>query len=431
MSRRSVVGLLLAAGLLISACATPDEEISETITVFGPYRGRSADLFQASLEDFALANNVTIRYTGTADFVNDLRRRVSDADPPDLAVIPQPGLIRELWNDGRIRPLSSAVVTAVQQNYGPESRALGEVGGTPVGVLYRANVKSLVWYRPSVFAEAGYSVPTSLDELETLSARMVSDGLAPWCVSIESRGATGWVATDWVEDLLVRRSGPEVYQQWVTGEVSFSDARVADVFSEFSQLALTQGRPAGGLSRVLRTQVSQAASPLFASPAGCGMHRQASFAGDWLPSGITYGDPKSDLEIFVLPGVTPGSSVPLLVGGDQAVAFSERQLVQDLLVFLATPASSEAWSESGAFFSPRIGEQADGQRDPLAQLQADLITNADVVVFDGSDQMDTSYSTDLFWPLVTQWVSGSLSYAEFAQAMDEARPQAVQLPTSG
>ncbi|MFV1989508.1 MAG: ABC transporter substrate-binding protein [Acidimicrobiales bacterium] len=421
MSGTKLIAVLLAAGLLIAACGDTEASPTETITVFAPYRGRSAELFQASLKSFADDNNVQIRYTGTSDFVNDLRSRVGEANPPDIAVVPQPGVIRQFWEDGRLVPLQPVAVAAVEENYSEESRELGKIDGVPVGVLYRANVKSLVWYRPSVFAERGYSVPGTLDELKQLSARIAADGLAPWCITIQARGATGWVATDWVEDLLVRTSGAELYSSWVNGEVQFSAPAVAQVFDEFAALALVQGRPYGGLERVLRTSVDKAQDPMFNSPPDCVMHRQASFAAGWLPGGVSYGDPDSDLDIFVLPGAQAGEPAPLLVGGDHAIAFTDRPIVHELLAFMATTESSEVWSAEGAYFSPRTSLHADSHRNPLEQLLGELMANAETIVFDGSDQMDPDFSTDLFWPLITAWVAGDISYDELARQLDEAR----------
>jgi alpha-glucoside transport system substrate-binding protein len=408
---------LLLITLISAACSQPAPPPSETLEVFGPYRGRSAELFRASLQSFAEDHNISIRYTGTSDFVGDLRRRVSNLNAPDIAIVPQLGLIEELWNDERILPLAPNVVEAVEASYGDQLIELGSVDGTLVGVIYRASVKSLVWFRPSVFESGGYEIPRTLSELERLAAQMQGDGLTPWCLSIQARASTGWVATDWVEDMLVRLGGPDLYQNWVSGSASFADANVESAFNAFADLTLARGRQAGGLERVLRTSTTEAHDPMFTDPVGCAMHRQAPWVLTWLPAGFAYGDPAGDIDVFVLPGVSSEEPPPLLIGGDHAVAFSDRAIVHELMADLARSASSSVWADSVA---PTESE-AMAQGDALTQLQAGLVAGADVLVFDGSDQMDPDFGSGLFWSEITAWVSGDISYEEMASRLDQAR----------
>jgi alpha-glucoside transport system substrate-binding protein len=186
------------------------------VEVFGPYIGAEADRFAETLRPFERSSGITVRYVGSADFVDDLLRRVGeDNDPPDLAVVPQPGLIRQLASEGRIVTLGERVSAAIAANYSPAAGRFGQIDGRLYAVPFRLTVKSLVWYRPDVFAEHGWQPPKTLQELDRLVRRIQSESdLAPWCFTIGARSATGWAATDWVEDLVLRTAGPAVYQRW-------------------------------------------------------------------------------------------------------------------------------------------------------------------------------------------------------------------------
>ena len=46
--------------------------------------------------------------------------------------------------------------------------------------------------------------------------RQPRDEVKPWCAGIESGDATGWPATDWMEDIILRTAGPETYDKWVS-----------------------------------------------------------------------------------------------------------------------------------------------------------------------------------------------------------------------
>ena len=155
--------LALVAGCTASFDSRADDR--ETIDVFGPYLGREADAFAASMSRFESATGVKVHYTGSADFAADLRERVSsDIDEPDVALVPQPGVIAELIADGEVEPLSPGTIRAVTDNYDLTATEL--TGGADAFVVpYRVSVKSVVWFRPEVFRRNGWTVPRTLDDL--------------------------------------------------------------------------------------------------------------------------------------------------------------------------------------------------------------------------------------------------------------------------
>ena len=418
---RAVTALVVLA-LAAAACGGSSDETDAdrpTVSVFGPYQGVEADNFIDSLAAFTDETGIKVRYTGSGSFVADLERRVIDlADPPDVALIPQRGLIEEFVEGGLALPLPADTVALLDQNYDAQAAAIGIIDGTAVGVPYRASVKSIVWYRPDVFDQAGYSVPRTLAELEELAATIEADGTEPWCLSIEAQGATGWVATDWTEDLLLRLSGTEVYDAWIEGSVGFDSDEVRAAFTVFDELALRHGRPAGGTRRVLSTPVREAHDPLFEDPPGCLLHHQASFAAGWLPDDISVG-PDGQVDVFLFPGVDEAVP-PLLVGADLAVAFNDSTETQQLLTYLATPQGGRVWAQRGGHVSFQDIDEP-GYYHDTDLLVAGLLRTADELRLDASDSMRPAIGSDLLWSSITDWVAGGLSYDEFAAVLDEAR----------
>ena len=414
------IACITVAGCIGGTDTRPDTGAS--ITVFGPYRGAEADRFADSVEEFTERTGVKIRYTGSADFVTDLGLRTGELnDPPDVAMVPQPGLVRDLADTGRILELSDEARAALAANYSSEAMALGDIDGTQFGVPFRANVKSLVWYRPSVFAARGWALPRSLDELEDLSARIQMGGeMAPWCLAIAAGTATGWPATDWTEDLVLRLDGADVYNGWANGDLPFSSPEVSEAFDRFRSLVLAPGRLDGGTTTAVETGIRRVFDPLFGDEPGCAMAKQADFALAWMPADTTVG-PDGDVDFFVLPDVNASDGVPpLVVGGDVAVQFRRDPDVDAFVAFLAGEQAGEPWARQGGFLSPKSSFDPDVYPTSAQRRIAALLTTASTLAFDASDQMPASIGSALLWQDITLWVAGVADYEAMALDLDDA-----------
>ena len=421
MTRAAALAVVVT-GLLAAACAggtEPDE--LEVVEVFGPWRDVDADRFAEVLAPFEDESGIEIRYVGSVDFVSDLLGRTGEGNnPPDVAMVPQPALVRQLAADGHIFPLEANLEATVVESYGADGAALGAIDGTQYAVPYRTTIKSLVWYRPDVFTDRGWVVPATLGELTTLVDRIEADSdIAPWCLGINAGSATGWAATDWTEDLVLRSIGLDRYQQWATGGIEFADPAIADAFAQFRALTLDPGQTLGGIRGIVETPVDQAILPLLDDPPGCAMHRQADFAENWLPDGTTIG-PDGDIDVFVLPGTTD-TPPPLVVGGTQAVQFNTDTDTNALMAYLASPQAASIWARQGGFLSlNQLVPDDTYPDDHLRQLTA-AFGQAPAIAFDASDQMPPAIGADLLWDRITAWVAGTDDYPTFASTIDDAR----------
>ncbi len=404
---RLIVALAFLA--LVAGCTgqgeQPDSFDGREVRVFGNYRGLQAEDFRLVLDEFTARTGIKASYVGTANFAGRIQERVRDGDPPDVALFPQPAILADLAEDGFIQPLSNETEAAVEANYPDGVLEVMRSNGTLYGVWYRASVKSLVWYPPERFAELGYSVPTSWEGLLELTDRMADDGHTPWCLGMEAFGATGWVGTDWIEDIVLRFYGPAVYDQWVAGDISFTDPRIQEAFQRFGDIALRPGWVVGGTRGVLTIPAMRAIDPMLDDPPGCLMTRQGSFQiFDLPPETATGGD--RDLDFFVLPPPESGLA-PILAAGEIAATFTGTTEAHELLAFLATPEAAKPWADAGGFTSPQSGLAEDLYASDFDRRVANLIVDAEVVRFDGSDLMPPEVGTGTFWDGVVDYMSGS------------------------
>lgn len=418
MPRRRV-SRFLAAGimcsLLATSCSSSQPDDQPVIEVFGPYRGDDAVKFAASFKPFEDEYGYDVRYVGTGSFAHDIQNRITEADYPDIGIFPQPALILDAVSKGVLAPLPDSIALGTEHS--------GDDVLTSFSVWFRAAAKSLVWYQPGVFDENGYGTPQTWDELMVLSERMVADGVAPWCLSIESFSSTGWVGTDWIEDIVLREQGKTFYDEWVGGEILFDSAEVRHAFGTFGSVVHRVGTVVGGTNRILNTPWADAASPMFEDPSRCMMHRQASFWSPDIPEGTAFPE---DIDFFVLPGLTDAPA-PVLVGGELAAAFTDRPEVAAFMEYLATPAAGEGWAELGGFISPHEDFNVSLYGSAIDKIVGQVIEDAPYVRFDGSDTMPAVVGTGTFWDAMLIYIrSGDINQA--IALVDDSWPRITQLP---
>jgi alpha-glucoside transport system substrate-binding protein len=294
----------------------------------------------------------------------------------------------------------------------------GVVDGTLVGIWHNADVKSLVWYPKAAFEAAGYTAPETWDELVALSDKMVADGNIPWCIGIESASATGWPATDWIEDIMLRTTAVENYDAWTTGELKFDSPEVRNAFETMGEIFFNEDYVLGGTTAILTTNFGDAPLPLVDDPPSCFLHRQASFIVNFFPEGTEFG---TDVDYFYLPPIDPAYGKPVLGSGSLLSMGVDNGAVREVMKFLATPASVENEVKEGLFVAPHNGIPMDWYPTAAQAGFAEILANAETFRFDGSDLMPGAVGTGSFWVGVTDFVSGE-DLTAVLQAIDASWP---------
>ncbi|NJK38767.1 MAG: carbohydrate ABC transporter substrate-binding protein [Oscillatoriales cyanobacterium RM1_1_9] len=377
---------------------------ANTVTILGAITGEQQQRLEAALAPFVEATGIEVIYQGTEAFTTLLPVRVESGHKPDVVMFPQPGLMADFARRGLLVPLDRFIdLSQLQQSYGSSWIDLGTVDQKVYGIWYRVSIKSLVWYSPKAFQAAGYQIPKTWDDLKALSNQIVADGNVPWCLGMESGDATGWVGTDWIEDILLRTAGPKVYDQWVKHQIPFDSAPVRSAFKQFGQIALDPKLVVGGTIGVLNTPFSDSPNGLFTDPPGCYLHRQASFISNFFPQGVVLG---KDVDVFLLPPIRPEFGTPILIGGDMIAMFNDTPAARKLVQYMTTVTPHEIWASLGGYLSPNTQVDLSAYPDPVSRKQAEILRNADVIRFDGSDMMPGTVGTESFWLGIINYMEG-------------------------
>ena len=409
-----------AAALALSAgmAGAASDLAGEQITVFGPWLGPDQENVESVLAAFAEASGADVRYVGSDSFEQQILVDTEAGSAANVSVFPQPGLAADLASRGFLTPLADGTADWVRENYaaGQSWVDLGTYAGPDgaddlYGFFYKVDVKSLVWYVPENFEDAGYDVPESMEELIALSDQIVADGGTPWCIGLGSGGATGWPATDWVEDLLLRTQPPEVYDGWVSNEIPFNDPRIVAAIDEFGVFARNDAYVAGGAGAVASTDFRDSPKGLFSSPPQCYLHRQASFIPAFFPEGTVVGE---DADFFYFPAFAEQDlGKPVLGAGTVWAITNDSAGAQALIEFLKTTEANEIWMARKGFLTPHLGVDTSVFGDPTLQKMNDILLNATTFRFDGSDLMPGGIGAGAFW-------TGMVDYAGGKSAQDVA-----------
>lgn len=399
----------------------------QTLKMFGPWRGEDQVLVESMLAYFTAASGVKVDYSSSENYEQQIVIDAEAGSPPDIAILPQPGLIADLVRKGFVAPLGEDTRTWLAENYaaGDSWVGLGSFAG-PDGATglyafpYKIDVKSLVWYSPDTFEDAGYEVPQTMEELKALSDQIVEDGGTPWCIGLGSGGATGWPATDWVEDMMLRTQSPETYDKWVKHEIAFNDPAVVGAIDEFGAFARNDAYVAGGASAVASTDFRDSPKGLFTSPPQCYMHRQASFIPSFFPEGTKVG---TDADFFYFPAYE-GKDLgkPVLGAGTLAFITKDSDASRAFIEWLKTPIAHEIWMAQSGFLTPLKSANPDTYGSEVTRKMGEILLNSTTFRFDGSDLMPGAVGAGSFWTGMVDYTGGK-SAQEVADAIEASWPK--------
>jgi alpha-glucoside transport system substrate-binding protein len=403
------------------AAAFRGEYKGKQVVFDGPFIKEDAQRFKDTLKPFEEATGITIEYIGNDQFENSITRRVEDGYAPDLADFPQPGLLASLAKTGKVIDLTTVISqTWLKQNYHPTwlqiSQMPGPSSSIQAGVWWRANYKSLVWYPKPAFEAAGYKVPKTWDEMQQLMDDMVADGGTPWCIGIESGDATGWPATDWMEEIMLRTTSYDNYYKWTINELPFTDRVVKHAATIMSNIWFNNNYVLGGRTSILSTNFRDAPEPMFDDPPKCWLHKQGNFITSEFPPDKKFG---IDYDVFYLPPIDPQYGKPVLMGGDIVAMFNgvhDRPEVRAVIQYLTLGESLKIWLSKGGTFSPHRDTPPIWYGNPAEQKIFDEISGYTTIGFDGSDLMLEPVGQGTFWMVMTRYVEGSV---DLDQALEE------------
>lgn len=387
---------------------------SGEVEVYTTISGVELTQLEDSFTKFQECTGLTVNVVGSDEFETEINIRVEGGNPPDLAIVPQPGLLATLVGTGAVVPAPESVAANVDEFWSEDWKNYGTIGQTFYAAPLMASVKGYIWYSPDDFEENGYEIPTTWDELMDLTATMAENGgegdYKPWCIGFESGTATGWPGTDWIEDIVLRQQGADSYDAWVAGDLDFTSPEITEAFEAFGEIALNDEYVNGGLggpSSIVDTAFQEGGLPILDGE--CSLHHQASFYEAQWPeadSEVTVAE-DGDVWAFLTPPMAEGDPAAVTGGGEFVASFND----SDEVAAVQTYMSSDTWANErvglGGVISANKGLDPSLASSDLGRASIEILQGEDTVFrFDGSDLMPSAVGASAFWTEMVEYVNG-------------------------
>lgn len=410
--RTSLLAMAAAAAMSLTLVSCGGDSGSggsddKTVTIWTSVDQPVMDGLQKATDELAKDKGITIKWSKVENINQLIMTKLGASDAPDIAMIPQPGVVADIVKRGAAKPMDDVLdMGALESSMVPGTLEAGTVDDQLYGLLVSMNVKGLVFYNKPAWDEAGYQAPESLDDLVALTDQIKADGGTPWCMGIESDTATGWPATDWFEELIAKYGGVDAYNAWVKHETPFDSDVVRQAADYFETLMFTEGNVLGGQKAIASTNFGTAGNPMFDEGGPkCWMYNQGSFITGFFPDNI-----KSDLDtnvgLFGLPPATAGGDNPVVGGGDLAVMLNDNQATKDAMNILAMTEVGNDAAGMSSFISPHKDFDMGLYPNEITKSVADVAYQSTGFLFDGSDQMPGEVGAGTFWKDMTAWIAG-------------------------
>ena len=430
--RKRAMAILATTALTLTAAACGGDDGGSggddggAVTIWMSLDQSVVDGIQKQMDIKAEEAGIDVKIERVDSIDKLIKTKIQAGDTPDIALLPQPGVVASVVELGAAFPLDDVLDTAaLEESMVAGALDAGKVDDQLYGLLTSMNVKSLIFYPKKAFEQAGYEAPESLDDLTALADQIKSDGGTPWCLTMESGDGTGWVATDWMEDLVMRYGGVDAYNDWVAGDLPFTDPVVKEAASYFEDVALTEGNVLGGREAITATPFTEAAKPMFdKGKPGCWLLKQGSFfvGPDFLPEEV-FANVDEELGVMAFPPAEAGGENPVLGGGDLAVLMSESEDAKTAMNLLSEADIANEAVPGSSFISPHKTFDTSLYATETTKSIAQVAYDSTAFLFDGSDSMPAEVGAGSFWKEMTAWLNGDQDLDTALTNIDASWPE--------
>lgn len=414
--------LATTAALVVAACGTAEDEagrVGGSVEIAAVWSGEEQTNFERVLAEFTDRTGTRVTFTSTGDEIATvLRTRVEGGSPPQLAVLPQPGLLRDLAGQGALVEIEEIVGEDVDASFAPGWRELGSADDKLYGVFFKGANKSTVWYNVGAFEEAGVEPPGTWEEFKSNLNTLSDAGITALAIG----GEAGWVLTDWFENIYIRTAGPEMYDQLTDHEIPWTDESVKEALRLFAEVLADDDFT---LDDPTTVSFEESVDAVFGDPPGAAI----VFEGDFVPGATDVSkaaEPGTDYEVFDFPSIE-GSEPAVVGGGDIVVMLDETPQSRALLSFLASAEAAELWAAEGGFSSPNQDVDPSAYPNEIARRTAEALAEAEVFRFDLSDLVPSELGGDLpgsMWGILQDFVRSPEEIDRTAERLEETAVRA-------
>jgi ABC-type glycerol-3-phosphate transport system substrate-binding protein len=409
-----------------NSTSTGNSSVSGSVKFWGIWAATEQKAFQKVIDGFHTQYpNVNVTYASKGnDIPTVLSTAIAGGNPPDMADIAQPGLMKQLVQQGHLKPITYAQ-SAIAGNFSPAWEDLGKVNGKLYGLLYKASNKSTLWYNVNVLKQAGVNAPKTWSQMVSEAKTIKASGTPAYSLC----GANGWTLTDIFENLYLRRWGQAKYDQLSTHQIKWTDPTVTKSLQDMAQVVGDTGNIYGGTSGALQTDYPTCVDYAFATPPKAAFN----FQGDFVSLEIlqaTKSKPAKDFNVVPFPAITSGANATAVeTGGDLIITFRDTPAIEAFTKYLASPQAAQIWAKLGGFGSGNKNVPASVYPDPITKATETPLAGATQVAFDMSDNQPASFGATTGqgeWGIFQKFLQNPASISSIQQQLESSAAKAYQ-----
>jgi ABC-type glycerol-3-phosphate transport system substrate-binding protein len=367
---------------------TGNSSVSGSVKFWGIWAATEQKAFQKVIDGFHKQYpKVTVTYASKGnDIPTVLSTAIAGGNPPDMADVAQPGLVKQLVQQGKLKPINYAQST-IAANFSPAWENLGKVNGKLYALLYKASNKSTLWYNVNVLKQAGVNAPKTWSQMVSEAKTIKASGTPAYSLC----GANGWTLTDIFENLYLRRWGQAKYDQLSAHQIKWTDPTVTKSLQDMAQVLSDTGNIYGGTSGALQTDYPTCVDYAFATPPKAAFNLQGDFVSLEILQ-ATKSKPQKDFNVAPFPAITSGANAKAVeTGGDLIITFRDSPAIEAFMKYLASPQAAEIWAKLGGFGSGNKHVPSSIYPDPITATTEAPLAGATAVAFDMSDNQPASF----------------------------------------
>jgi alpha-glucoside transport system substrate-binding protein len=403
--------------------AAGGEAIGGTVSMLGVLGGAELEAFLSVMKPFEEATGITVEYESTRDLGAVLQTRVDGGNPPDLVSTPAIGQMSEFAAAGKLLDLSQVLnVETIKQDFGEGLVEVTSRDGKLFGIFDAVNLGGLVWYNAKAYT--GPNPPASWDELQAWASETANAGTTPWCMGLESGPASGWPGANMITELVLRQSGPEIYNQWWQGQLPWSSPEIKRAFETYGSIATDPKMVNGGATAVLATGFMNGADGLFAHSPTCYLHDQANFMGGIISGNFPDLKPEEDIAFFPLPDFNPDYTNIRQVSGEIVGVFNDTPQSRALVKYLATPEAQSLIAETGIWLAANKRVPLESYPSPFTRKAAEALATGNTYYY-GNALMPQAMS-DAFWKSVLDYMQNPGNLDTILAELDRVQQESYQ-----
>lgn len=415
IQRATAVGLSASAVTsLLVACGSPSTTgtnsnskptASNSVDILNVWGGEEQASFEAVVAPFTQQTGVQIKVEPTRDLSQVLTTRIRGNNAPDMAILPNPGFMQQLAGQGHLVPLDNYLdMNKFRNDYAQSWIDLGSYKNKVYALFYKAANKGTIWYNPKQFSAQNYTTPTTWNDLVSLSDKIAQSGKFPWSMGVSSDGgSSGWPAADWIAQIYLNQSGPDMYDKWVAHQIPWTDPSIKQAFQTFGAIVSGKNYISGAPQSVLATNFQAASYLPFKNPPGSYMYYLGDFTEGFITDQFKGAKAGTDFNFFPFPSINSQFANAVTGGADVVVALKNTTAVQKLVQYMATAQAQEIWVKRGGFTSPNKSVDLNSYPDAVARASAEMLTKASAFRF-GADDLMPQAVENAFWKAMLSYI---------------------------